>query len=431
MKSEIYSNMMSLVNLEHFVKIVLENNNTHIINTVSNVFERNSSAVFDKRLLNSIMLYVNTFLRKNEDHINFFGGGLLGVYQIRFDVTDSETWIRDIVGIDNPAVLEDDIYDIPDVNKDFNVSSNYINLSYVWMIYKVLNMNNISDKDKYHVACEILNMMQYKFITSIHTNNFTYSANIEVSTALYESLSNKSDIKVYGTWKALVNARTAGLIPVGSDYYNLLMHLDDDYEVVKFVNDVWNRMKSVMKILTDGFHTINNQKGRIAASSMFMMVDGKEVLKDNTNKYTSIKQNMRLLLHDPNGFIKSDLLKVSNDIMNAAYPKLVEASLRHLLYVFQSKAERDNVEELIDNLITFIFTIIRKEKLELTDITSIGIKLRGVFRSSRILSPEFMSIKDRMDVYVNQACPNINPITLSNTRIAVCEYISLRALLAK
>jgi len=396
---------------------------------LTEVFLHHVGVPVDRNLLAAVLTYTMNFVRKDEDSISFFGSPLLGVYPVKFTTEDKLLWIEDVLQINDFDQLRDDIYDLPDIDKTFNVSSDAVNLSFCWVAYQALISTTLTLKEREALAKTAIDMLQYKFISSIHTRSFPHRANIEISMAVYENLDNKSQLKRAGSWKGLVDIRTADILGPSGLHANTIRTLQTDYQVVKMLNDIWSRMKSIFRILNDSFYTIRDTTARIASTDKFTQVDGEAILKDSVNKYAHIKTHMHDIVPDRNSFVKDELIKIVMLNVNTAYQNYLKDTLYFISQNYSAKYKAVNISDLIDEILMFAFDVIRKDKIELNNLPSIAIKMRNMLRSSRVVSPEFKIIKEKMGIIIDDANHRITEVNNASTKIAVVLYIVLRALM--
>jgi hypothetical protein len=396
---------------------------------INELFSHHITQPFDRNFLNKMLSHVDNFIRKDENTINFFGGNLIGVYPVKWTSDDKLLWIEDILQVEDYDKLVTDIYNLHSINKSWIISSDAINLSFLWVAHQALKTNLLSDKDKEHLARASINMLQYKFISSIHTHFFKYRSNMDTALAVYESLDNKFQLKRCGSWKGLIDNRTDNILGEDKSHSKTIKLFEDDEAIVKMINDIWNRLKSIMKILTSEFKRISLLEAKITASSKYTEVDGVAILKDSVNKYLHIKTSMHNLIPDKTAFIREDVLSTIGLTISTVYVPYLTATLTYISENYNIKNKHIDLPELIEEILMFSFSVIRKEKLELKDITSISLKLRGILRSSRVVSPEYKVIKNKIATIVELSNHRISEVNMSSTRIAVILYIILRALL--
>lgn len=397
--------------------------------SINKIFSEHITQPIDRKLLAKILDYVERFERKNEEHINFLGSNLLGVYSFKFLPDDRATWIEDILEIKDYDKLQSDIWDLPDVDRSWNIASSALNLSFLYMTYRALTTPLLNETDKERLAITIMNMLQYKFISSIHTRYFPHKANENIAMALYEKLDNKSQLKRYGTWKGLITARTLDILGHDSLHHTIIRTLEPDIKLIAMLGDIWTRLKSIFNILTKMFMEIKDTHGRIVTTSKFTMIEGEAVLKDHINKFNHIVNIMQDTVPDRNAFVKEDLIAVIPQVLNTVYPTYLRETLLFISENYSNK--KINIPKLIDDILQFVLNIIHKDNIAIDSIPQIAIKLKGALRSSRLISPEYITIKQEVDLIVEAANPRIPESSITSTRIGIVLYVALRALLAK
>ena len=98
--------------------------------------------VFDTAFCSKLIVYYMDFVNKNENHILFFGGHLLGVYPVSFTDEDRTKWFNEILGVDE-LVLRPHLIKIPAINEEFAVSSDTWNLSAIWLLHRIYNVKKL------------------------------------------------------------------------------------------------------------------------------------------------------------------------------------------------------------------------------------------------------------------------------------------------
>ena len=91
--------------------------------TLKTVFnDIGQDVVFNRGLVRRIISYVNGFVTKTDDSINFFGDALIGVYPIRYTNDDKIMWFDEVLQLDEVA-LKADVYSLESIDTSFKVSS--------------------------------------------------------------------------------------------------------------------------------------------------------------------------------------------------------------------------------------------------------------------------------------------------------------------
>ena len=144
--------------------------------TIKAVFDKHlgKHLVFDRKLLKKILQHVASFETRDEDHINFLGGNLLGVVNLHYNDGDVEEWIDDILDVDDWEELVEDYHDLPEVEKSFAVSGSTINMSFVYLAHMALTSKHLSASDRERGATAVFIMLQYRFLSSLVNHFFPY-----------------------------------------------------------------------------------------------------------------------------------------------------------------------------------------------------------------------------------------------------------------
>ena len=255
------------------------------MDSIKSIFLNHTKLTFDRNFLLKVVRYVENFKRKDSNTINFLGGNLVGVYPFKWLDEERLVWVHDILGIDDFEIIKDEIHSLDAINPEFNISSNVTSHSFVWCTHMFLTSPHLSEKDRLKGAVTCLTMLQYGYLSSIHTRFFKYPANESIAMAVYEGLSKKWYLKKYGTWAGVIQARAEDIVSKKSIHANYISNLKPDEEMVELLNDVQGRIKAMIKKLFDEYIRIRDSEARIAATGRFSTMDGKQVLKESINKY--------------------------------------------------------------------------------------------------------------------------------------------------
>lgn len=404
-----------------------------IFKNINSIFDYHTNITIDKSFVLRVLTYVQDFINKDENSIQFFGSPLIGVFPVKWVNNDRNTWINEILRIELQEFDEitTAIHELPNINKAWKVSSDPINISCLWITHQALISTVLNAKEKEALARVALNILQYKMLSSIHTHYFPHPANIGIAMAVYESLDNKFQLKRAGSWQGLVQMRTDEILGHDALHAKTIRTLETDLEIVKMLNDIESRIKSIFNIITKRFHQFKEEQAKIMASNKFMTVDGEAILKDFNTGYNLIRTTMDSIVPDQNNFIKEEVMQAVLLTVNTVYPTYLHDTLVFISENFMVKKHNISIRDMVDEILMFSFDIIRKEKINLNDLTTVGIKMRGILRSSRLLSPEYKKIKNAMTDVIEMANPQINELAIPSTRVGVFLYILLRALLTQ
>lgn len=379
---------------------------------------------FDKSFLINILTHVNAFTRKDEETIQFLGSNLLGVYSFKWLNEDKSNWLDNVLKLDDERYLEVKLHNLPDINPNFIVSSNLINLSLLWVAHRGLTTPHLPKQDGYKIAEAAIMLLQYKFLSSLHTRRFPYPADEAIAVALYESLSRKFSLKKYGTWNNLIKARTDNILSK-EGYLDTLTDFQNDLHIVACVNDIENRIRSIMNILTENFNKIKDADSKIIFSPIFNTIEGEKVLKEFVVSQQVIKNKLYDIIPNRTGFINDDLIKVVVQCIGTVSPKNLTQVLFFISNNFNGTKKTPVLHKLVDDIVMFTHELIRKDRYGLNSVSKIALRLREVIRSSRASDEILVQLKQTTGELVEESLRTDSPGIVSSTRVGTILYIAL------
>lgn len=404
-----------------------------MIENVKSVFEDEcKNLLIDVKLVKKLVEYYQLFVNKNEDHIRFFGGNLLGVQIVRFTDADRNRWFDEIMEVvDGP--LEERLLALPNINAEFHVSSDTMNLSCAWLAHAISISPKLNDAQKHEGMVHVFLILQIRFFTSRYFRHFRYPADKAVAEATYAQLSYKYAIKVYGSWAALFLARSEEIISHTSIHYKTIVELKDDLRIVYMLNDIQGRIRDMLKNIYDVFINTHKQGIKISSTSLVIAHDGEEILKDKTKNLAAYGRYLCSIVTDRNSFMREELMAIIEKLMHTTPPRLFRETLEWMSHNYRQSNAGD-IELALNEIIIHSFDYLSQNRalvrntLDLPELLS---KLRGVYTSSRSSDPVLLSIREHVEHIVQQATNNKNNSIIASVRTSVCLYVVLRAFTMK
>lgn len=411
-----------------------------MVNTVKSVFEDECRDVkIDARLVKRIATYRSSFLNRNEDHVAFFGGNLLGVYPIRFKSSDSTSWFDDILEVDDLS-LRQRLHALPSIEPRYHVSSDIFNLSCLWLLHAIHNSQHLSAREKEIGMIEVMLILHYKFLSSLMAHNFPYPADKEVAVATYAALSKKYALKVHGSWSALLHARALDIVSSNSIHRQTIVKFDDDKAIVYMVNDIQGRIREVVKKMMAVFYTIKDQNARIGTTSSVLSTDGENIVRDKTRNISAYRRYLHDVIPDKATFIRDEVFSVITGSMHTMPPRgLLEAlSFMSDNYHVTDRALRTEggsniIVELVDETLLHAFDFLSANRniLRQNDLGMLVSRLKAIYMSSRSSDPSLMKMRDLAEEIVRQTATTKNPSVIASIRTGILLYLVLRAFTMK
>lgn len=397
---------------------------------VKGVFNRGCADLkIDKKFTVKLHQYAQGFANKNEDHIAFFGGTLMGVNPVRFKNEDRNRWFDDILEADDLA-MEDELHQLEAIVPSRMVSSDVMNLSCLWLTHAIYVSPYLSTKEKEDAMMDAIMVLQYKFITSILAYWFKYPADEAVAIATYAALSKKFGLKVYGSWGALLRSRAEDILAQGKIHYLTYTKFDNDKDIVYMVNDIQGRIKDILKNVRDKFEIIRlNPKGLIkSTSSTTITLDGDTKVRDKKRNFVIYRRYIHTVMGDRATFIRPELVDVIDDAMNAMSRERFLEALNYLSVNHGANGDPD-IAELVDETLSHAFDYISTNRDVMhnpNDIGGLVAKMRSLYMASKGSDPTLLKMRALAEKIVQRAVKTKNGSVIAAVRTGCMLYIILR-----
>lgn len=395
---------------------------------IKEVFEHHCEhLVFDQALLRKVLMYEQRFVNKNEAHISFFGGNLLGVDPVRFKDEDRYRWFQEIMDVDEDA-LEDDLHSLPEVVTHRHVSSDTMNLACLWMIHKFLTSPKLNDQGKHDGAFTVALVLQYKYITSILANMFHFTADPIIAQATYAALTKRYGLKVFGNWGDLLKNRAEDVVGKGTLWYRHLITFD--HEIDKIANDTQGRIKDIVKNIRDTFTIVQNSpEMQIRNNSATIELDGELKLRDRSRMVTSYLRYTLEIIYDQNNFIVPELTEIIVRTISTMPKSALVKTLAYMSNNASPKADK-RVQRICELVIQHAFDYLARNPstmMSSSDIPGLLRKMKSLYQASRTTNPMILEMRELTEEIAVIAVKSKNKVLIPAVRNAVLLYVLLRA----
>lgn len=403
--------------------------------TVKSLFDDACSHInIDRNFIRRLQTYRQNFANKNDDHVAFFGGHLMGVQDVRFTKTDRIEWFTSVMDIDD-VTLQDDLLQlrtlVPDPKKVRYVSTDVMNLSCLWLVHAIYNAK-LTDAEKHQAMIDALLVLQYKFITSILSYWFPSRADEAVAVATYARLPKKYKLKELGSWGALLVYRAEASIDKKSPHAlnKTFQKFDDDYDIIYMVNDIQGRIKGYLKNIRDEFEIVRRDPTALIRtnSNTTVNMDGEIVVKNKKNMYSTYRRYLDDVMTDRNSFIVKEL----TEIVAGCMPKLPYHNMVECLEYMakhSSKLRGDpNVTKLADLTLEHLFDFIasNRQQVNTKDIATLLTKLRNLYTASRANNDLLLQMRDVGEDVVRKSVKTKNAALVASIRTGAILYLVIR-----
>lgn len=392
----------------------------------------------DMRFFKKVCEMEANFVNKKQEHMEFFGGNLLGVQKVRFTSDDRDRLFDELLNADDRA-LQERLYALKTpsgqvvIHQEWKISSDVFNLSVVWLLHAIHTSPYLDEEHKQEAKVRLCLYMLYKFTTSWIAHSFRYPADPEIAAAAYAQLSMKFILKQTGNWAACLRVLATNAVAGDGIHARVVARMDDDLTVINMLNDVQGRIRDMLKNVMGVLVTTAAQGIRIASNSATVETDGEMILKDTTRSLSNYTRYVKGVVSDHNTFIRQELVDVIAKIMHTMPEKLLLTTLRWM---------SDNYARTVDGIVEACITRTMEHAFEYLsanratvsakgDIAGLISKLRGSYMSSRSTEQNLLEIRELVEKMVTLATKSKNESVVSSTRTGVMLYIVLRALTMK
>lgn len=395
--------------------------------TIKEVFDLHlRDMVFDNQFVKQVKNFQHYFLTKNDDHLHFFAEPLVGVYNIKWTTKETDMWWSDICQVDEDEVT-DDYLAVPDVNPKFEISGKAINVLFLYLIHRVETSSLIKEKDKIDCKLALMSILQYKFLTSIHSNNFRLVlADKSIALETYNQLDNKFDLKRAKSWKILLEERGSILIDERGVYGRIIQRFDENKRIIDMVNDVKGRLNKSMVAIMRVFYDVKEKGDRIHHTSSTLMLEDL-VVKDLSRQQSSYIRYIQRIASNPETFIKKEL----RDVIVSSMKAIDEDFFDQVLVFFSQNFDNTKFKYLhtvVDDVINYTFEFMREENLSTRDSFVIATRIRQNFMSGRANDGKVMEARKLVDKMIHTYNPKTKRMVITSERVSLMMYIVLRAL---
>lgn len=394
--------------------------------TIKSIFDEYCKDMkVDSRFIKMVKAFDQGFITKNTDHINFFGSGLLGVYPIKWLDDERNAWVEDILMADDIG-LENDLHRLPTIDPTRKVTSDIINLSFVYVAHRIMN-SSLTEKEKHDGLISTFRINHYKYLSSLLSHYFRYPADEAVAKATYMALSQKFGIKQAGNWFNLLTRRAEDIISKNSIHRDRIKYMRDDAGVLYLVSDIQTRIRAAVKAQTAVFHDVRQADGRVISTSKLAQLDEGLMVRDvkrEHSKYTRFFEDTVLI---PSDFIRTDLVELILNVMPSASPDVVRVSLDFLVNNYSNKNKK-YLKKLSEEVLLYTFDFLFRNRIRTTNFREIVPRLKSMFTGSRINDKVILELRELGDKLVREASGKKNNVQVAAERTAVLLYIILRTL---
>lgn len=397
--------------------------------SIKQVFDENCDRVkANRQLVKTIRELRVGFVNRNEDHLNFFSSNLLGVYPVRYRDQDRQRWFDEIMEVDESDIKRD-IRHVDYLDPEWVRPNDPVNLSCIWLLYQIYHSTTLSQKEKEQGLIDTVLMLQYKYLSSIMAHYFRYPADEATAKATYEALSRKFEIKIYGSWQALLEHRAKMILDRSSIHHTTYTTMRSDKDVVYMINDIQQRLREIVKKYTKIFIEVKEQNLKITSSSNVIVLDGESEIVDRTRDHTDYIRYLKDVIKDKPTFIRKELVDVVGDAMHTMNVEHLYQALEYCSDNFGRGGDK-NIENLIDETLLHAYSFLSDNKgimASPSDLAGLIASLKNLYSASRMADPQLIKMRELSEKIIERSVRSRNKAALASVRTGLQIYIVLRA----
>lgn len=401
---------------------------TDTLQSVKSVFAEHSGDVsIDVHFLKRLHDYQLGFINKNADHVEFFGGNLLGVNPIRFLPSDRVQWFDDIICVDDMA-LQTDLYKLKTINREHKVASDVMNLSCAWAIHAICGSPHLTMAQKHEGMIDVALILQYKYLTSIMWRQFKYPADKAVAQATYNELTRKFALKVCGSWKALLIQRAEDIIATSSIHNQTIQKFSPDTSIIYMVNDIQGRLREIVKAMVAVFYRVKQEGGKVLVNKSTHMEEGIVLVRDMDRPGSSYLRYIHEIIDDRQTYVRDELVNIICDAMHTMSPKLFREVLDWMSINHRTNQAK-KIDQFVDETIIHAYEFVSTQRAlqgSRQGLVEMLVKLRNLYMASRMVDPALVLMRELAEDIVRSAVNTSNPTVVASLRTGVELYVVLR-----
>lgn len=429
---------------------------SHMSHQLRDLFTENFPITITPALAKAIVRLVKAYEIRDSNPMAF-NTYSLGVYNCVFKTSDRDDFFQlfncdekaittGLMGHDPAAIFGISASEVRKVisnsgavNDNFKVASDPFNLFMTYLFWKV-QTSKLPSSTKYEVNSNLFMYFQYKFFTSLVNYRFPYKADEAVMTAMFEQLTNKFAIKVYGTWRKVMLARTADFLSSSSIHKQTIERYDDDKKIVYLITDVQSRIRNQINLVTAEFMRVKDENDRIGSySAIGSNNEGEKVIIDNDNCFDLLTANVYNDSLTVGRFLNDRDIRIITGLFN----NLNTTNFRSLLVKFSETAVKDakarqdtKTKELPNGLIHYIgsralIQAIVQQSLRYCVTKGIDLRnrvavlkyLKDAYSASRTADPALLSVRDSVETMVLELQASRRESTVSALKLGFILYI--------
>lgn len=382
----------------------------------------------DNALAQRLNRFVNNFINKDEDHINFFGSNLTGVHSIYFTTLDKNELMIDVIGNVNDGAIRREIKALPYVGSTWVVATEPVTVVCIYLAYRFYN-STLPQKVKEQAMLDCAMIVHFKFITSLMNHYFQYNIPMATALASYSALSRKFTLKDEGTWYKTLKRRCEDFLFNQDTWHEQIHTFEPDEELIKMFSDLQVRMRSMVKNIAEVTYRLHGAGVGVDSESSTVETDEGLKVRDVQRLHSVYKDYLMATVVEPRALIKSELVHIIGEAITTMPEGPVFQILTYLSELVRTNDR--NAYKLIDESMMFLFNYLQREGKQdnsLSNITLLLEKLKNLLTASKTKDHTILELRRLSEKVVLKGSPIRNKAAVSGLKTGLILYLILRAI---
>lgn len=404
-------------------------NDTKGKSLIFDIYFKHDVMEYDESWAKDLHRYVYNFTTRTvgmTNYTEFFGSPYLGLQKIVFTTGDENEWFTSIFDADSDTIYNE-LINSKVVKKEWHVVSNPFNMSIPYLMYQAYHSKKLKEDSKRRALKDLICMYHYKCFTSILANDYPYLARKEVAVETYNRLSLKYDIKRYGSWRSLIEARAEFITdPKTGIHFETFTTMNNDAKIVYMVGDIQDRLRGVVNDINKVFHDVKNKTDIITISGNTVKMEDGITIKNVAKEVPQYKNYIEQVLASENAFYKSELIEPACKISEFGGTDKLAYIVRNFPSFYNDEKKGEIPRKFVDDLTVHLFEYIHLNGLNKTHIVDLARKMKGAYNSPRSVNETVLFLRAFGDEYVSSQTGIKTPSTIISLRTSFLVYMCLR-----
>ena len=373
--------------------------------------------------------YVYSFITRRVglvDYQEFFGSPYLGLQKITFTTGDRNLWFSEVFDVDEEE-LKENLHEVQSIQKEWNVVGDVFNMTIPYLLYRVYH-SKLDPKTKHQALVDIVCMYHYKCFTSIIHNDYPYQARKEVVLETYNRLSLKYDIKRYGSWRALIEARAEWILdPKTGIHFEAFTKMDDDKKIIYMVGDIQNRFRRLINDINKVFHEVKNKTNIVSIEGAKVNLKDEVTIKSVSKEITQFSMYIDRILTEETSFYKAELVEYASSVLEHPNTEKLGYLVQKFTGAWNNPKDK-YCKKFVEAVVIHMNEYLHTNGIKKTKILEVLNRLRGAYGAPKSKNDTVKDVRNWGEEIVKQLTGIKTPQTVQSLRAGLSLYIVIRIL---